>query len=91
MTTMTIQMRGKGVITLPVQWRRQYGLSQGDVFTLVDLGDGSFMLTPQVSRVAAMGDEVARLMAEEGVTLEEMMETLDQEREAFYQEHYVQA
>ncbi len=27
MTTMTIQMRGKGVITLPVQWRRQYGLS----------------------------------------------------------------
>ena len=38
-----------------------------------------------------MGDEVARLMAEEGVTLEEMMETLDQEREAYYQEHYVQA
>jgi AbrB family looped-hinge helix DNA binding protein len=90
MTTMTVQVRRKGIITLPAQLRRQYGLGEGDVFTLVDLGDGAFLLTPQVSQLARLGDEVTRLMAEEEVTLEEMLEVLDQEREAYYREHYVQ-
>ena len=88
MGTMTIQIRRKGVITLPAQMRRQYNLDEGDVFTLVDLGDGSFLLTPQVSRLAHLGDQVARLMEEEGVTVEEMLEALDQEREDYYQDHY---
>ena len=91
MATMTIQIRRKGVITLPAQMRRQYNLDEGDVFTLVDLGDGSFLLIPQVSRLAHLGDQVGRLMEEEGVTLEEMLEALDQEREDYYQAHYAQA
>ena len=90
MVTTTVQIRSKGVITLPVELRRQYGLDEGDVFTLVDLGDGSFLLTPQVSQVARFGDRVSRLMAEKKVSLEEMLEALDQEREAYYREHYVQ-
>ena len=90
MTTMTVQIRRKGLITLPVELRRQYDLSEGDVFTLVDLGDGSFLLNTRVSQVARMGDQVARLMEEEGVTLEEMLETLDEERESYYQQHYAQ-
>jgi AbrB family looped-hinge helix DNA binding protein len=91
MTTTTVQIRRKGVITLPAELRRQYGLDEGDVFTLVDLGDGSFLLTPQLSQVARLGNQAARLMEEEGVTLEEMLEALDQERETYYQEHYAQA
>jgi bifunctional DNA-binding transcriptional regulator/antitoxin component of YhaV-PrlF toxin-antitoxin module len=90
MTTLTIQIRRKGVITLPIELRRQYNLDEGDVFTLVDLGGGSFLLTPRVSQVARLGDQVAWLMEEEGVTLEEMLEALDQEREIYYQEHYAQ-
>jgi AbrB family looped-hinge helix DNA binding protein len=91
MTTTTVQIRRKGVITLPAELRRQYGLDEGDVFTLVDLGDGSFLLTPRLSQVARLGNQAARLMEEEGVTLEEMLEALDQERETYYQEHYAQA
>jgi bifunctional DNA-binding transcriptional regulator/antitoxin component of YhaV-PrlF toxin-antitoxin module len=90
MTTMTVQIRRKGVITLPVELRRQYNLDEGDVFTLVDLGDGSFLLTPQVSQVARLGKQVAQLMEEGDVTLDEMLEALDQERETYYQEHYAQ-
>jgi len=90
MTSTTVQIRRKGVITLPVEWRRQYNLNEGDVFSLVDLGDSAFLLTPQVSRVAHLGGQVGRLMDNEGVSLEEMLETLDQERESYYSEHYVQ-
>ena len=88
MATMTVQIRRKGVITLPVELRRRYDLDEGDVFTLVDLGDGSFLLTPQVSQVARLGDQVARVMAEEGVGLEEMLKVLDEERELYYRDHY---
>jgi bifunctional DNA-binding transcriptional regulator/antitoxin component of YhaV-PrlF toxin-antitoxin module len=88
MNTMTVQIRRKGLITLPVELRRQYGLGEGDVFTLVDLGDGSFLLTPRVSQLARLGGQVARLMEEEGVTVEEMLEALDEEREDYYREHY---
>ncbi|MEA3338876.1 MAG: AbrB/MazE/SpoVT family DNA-binding domain-containing protein [Chloroflexota bacterium] len=88
MATAIVQIRRKGIITLPVKMRRRYDLDTGDVFTLVDLGDRSFLLTPKVSRTAGLGDKVGRLMAQEGVSLEEMLETLDQEREAYYGEHY---
>jgi len=91
MVTTTVQIRRKGVITLPIELRRQYGLAEGDIFTLLDLGDGSFLLTPLVSQVTRLGDQVGRLMEEKGVTVEEMLEALDQEREAYYREHYAQA
>ena len=83
-----VQIRRKGLITLPVELRRQYDLGEGDVFTLVDLGDGSFFLTPRGSQLACSGGQVARLMEEEGVTVEEMLEALDEEREDYYREHY---
>jgi len=87
----TIQLRRKGVLTLPVSLRRKYRLDENDVFTLEDLGDGTFLLTPQVSRVAHLGDRVADVMAEEGVSFEEMLRVLEKEREDYYREHYVQA
>ena len=70
--TVTIQIRDKGLMTLPVELRRRYHLEPGDVYTLADLGNGAFLLTPGVSRVSAHGDRIARLMAEEGVTLEDI-------------------
>jgi len=91
MTTVTVKVRRMGAITLPVELRRQYDLKEGDVLTLFDLGDGSFLLTPQVSQVDILADQMARLMAEDGVTLEDMLDALDQERETYYRDHYAQA
>lgn len=83
-----IQIRGKGTVTLPIELRRKYGLDEGDVLTLIDLGDGSFLLSPVVSKVDRLGDRVAQAIAEEGVTLEDVLSALDEERESYYQERY---
>jgi bifunctional DNA-binding transcriptional regulator/antitoxin component of YhaV-PrlF toxin-antitoxin module len=88
MTAMTVQIRRRGVLTLPAELRRRYDIDEGDAFTLIDLGEGSFLLTSQVSRVAHLGDQVARLMEEEDVSMDEILETLDEEREVYYREHY---
>ena len=88
MSTLTVQIRRKGVITLPIELRNRYGLDEGDVLTLEDLGDGSFLLTPGVSRVGYLGDRVAGVMEEEGVSPEEVLKVLEEERETYYRAHY---
>jgi bifunctional DNA-binding transcriptional regulator/antitoxin component of YhaV-PrlF toxin-antitoxin module len=84
----TIQIRGKGSVTLPIELRRKYGLDEGDIISLIDLGDGSFLLTTTVSQVDRLGDRVAQALAEEGVSLDELLAALDDERERYYQERY---
>ena len=90
MSGKTIQLRRKGSLTLPANMRRKYDLSEDDVFTLEDLGEGSFLIVPGVSQVARLGDRVAEGLQEEGIDIEEMLAALDQEREIFYREHYVE-
>ena len=88
MSSMTVRIQPGGTITLPAALLRRHDLKRDDVLTLADLGDGSFLLHPGISQVARFGDRVAQMLAEEGVSLEEMLETLDQERERYYREHY---
>ncbi len=47
-----------------------------------------FALTPQLSRVAALGDKVSEMLQDAGVSVEEVLQTLDEERERYYSEHY---
>lgn len=84
----TLQIRGKGTVTLPIELRRKYGLDEGDIITLIDLGDGSFLITPIVTLVDRLGDRVAETMADEGVSLDDILTVLDEERERYYQEQY---
>ena len=90
MAAIAVQIRNKGAITLPVEVRRQYGLNEGDVLTLVDLGDGSFFLTPRVLQLERLGDQVQHLMEQSGVTADDVMKVLAEERERYYRDHYDQ-
>ena len=85
-----IQIRSKGTITLPIEFRRKYQINEGDVITLIDLGEGSFLLTPGVAKVNYAGDRVAQKIADEGISLDEIYSTLDEERKRYYQERYAE-
>ena len=89
MNSTTIQVRKKGSITLPVDLRVKYGVGEGDIFTLIDMGDGSFLLTPRISQVNRLGDRIAQIVEEEDVSLDDLLVSLEEERERYYQEHYV--
>ena len=91
MTIATIlQIRSKGTLTLPIELRRKYGLEEGEFVTLIDLEDGSFLLTPGMTKVDRFGDRVAKALADEGVSVDDILNALDEERESFYRERYVQ-
>lgn len=43
-----------------------------------------------MSQVNKLGDRVAEILGEENVSLDNLLNTLDEERERYYQEQYVQ-
>ncbi len=80
MSSLTLQLAQRGVITLPKSLRESYGLKPGDSFTLLDLG-GVFILSPQRSQIDAIADRIAAQLIDKGETLESMLEALREERE----------
>lgn len=86
-----IKLRDKGTLTLPIELRRKYGYEEGDMITLIDLGEGSILLTHAAVQMDRLGDRIARTLTEEGVSLDEILAALDEERERYYQERYAGA
>ena len=83
-----VQIRSKGTITFPASVRKKYGLEEGEVFRLIDVGDGSFFLLPVESKVMKSADKVAKKVKDANVSLEELLETLDEECSNYYSKHY---
>ena len=83
-----IQIRKKGSMTVPSQIRNKYDVNEGDIYTLIDLGDGAFMLTLRVSHVNRVGDQIAEMVKDGNTSLEELLDSLDLEREHYYRDHY---
>ena len=80
----TIQVRKRGVMTIPSDLREKYSIQEGDTFQLVDM-DGIFVLTPMVPMVPELAREIERFRKESGVSMEEIMQGLREERERYYQ------
>jgi bifunctional DNA-binding transcriptional regulator/antitoxin component of YhaV-PrlF toxin-antitoxin module len=76
-----VQVAQRGVITLPKQLRESNKVKTGDVYSIIDLGDGVFMLRPQVSRVDELADSIGDALRAKGETLESMLMALRAARE----------
>jgi bifunctional DNA-binding transcriptional regulator/antitoxin component of YhaV-PrlF toxin-antitoxin module len=83
----TIQVRQRGTITLPAEVRQKYGINDGDVLRLVDL-DGIFVLTPMTPMVPELAREIERMRQEAGLSTEELLHSLREQRERYYAENY---
>lgn len=77
--TYTVQVRQRGVITIPIEVRREYGIREDDVLTLIDLGD-ALVLTPKLSVVPKLAREIEKKRERVGVTVEELLEDVHRDR-----------
>jgi bifunctional DNA-binding transcriptional regulator/antitoxin component of YhaV-PrlF toxin-antitoxin module len=84
----TVQMRGKGSITFPAKLRSKYKLQEGEVFTIIDLGGGSFLLKPKVLEVDILSRRIAQSLKEEDFDIEEWLPIIKEERKKIFQENY---
>jgi AbrB family looped-hinge helix DNA binding protein len=80
-----IRVRKRGVVTLPADLRKKYEIQEGDTFRLIDL-DGIFVLTPMVPMVPELADQIERLRLEAGLSTEELLAGLREERLRYHAE-----
>jgi AbrB family looped-hinge helix DNA binding protein len=69
--TVTIQVRGRGTVTLPAALREKYRLDEGDPVTLVDL-DGILLLSPRILVVPRLAAEMERLRQARKLSLKDL-------------------
>jgi bifunctional DNA-binding transcriptional regulator/antitoxin component of YhaV-PrlF toxin-antitoxin module len=84
---LVIQVRSRGVITLPAELREKYGIENGDIFRLVDL-DGVFVLTPMVPIVPELAREIEQARLEAGLSIEDLLQGLREQRQQYSREKY---
>lgn len=82
-----IQMRERGQLTIPAGIRREMGIKDGDVFSLVWIED-TFIATRRKLVAPQVAEAIEALMQEEGVTLEELLENLEKQRELYVKDKY---
>jgi bifunctional DNA-binding transcriptional regulator/antitoxin component of YhaV-PrlF toxin-antitoxin module len=83
----TIQVQKGGTLTLPAEVCECYNIKPGDTFRLLDL-DGIFVLTPMVPMVPELAREIERARLEAGLSVEEMLKGLREQRERYVAEKY---
>jgi bifunctional DNA-binding transcriptional regulator/antitoxin component of YhaV-PrlF toxin-antitoxin module len=84
---LTIQVRQRGTLTLPVELRQRYNIQPGDTFRVVDL-DGIFVLTPMAPMVPELAREIERARIKAGLSVEDMLQELREQRKRYVAENY---
>lgn len=78
--TFQVQVVRRGIITLPKELRENNNIEEGDLLTLIDLGDGVVIMSPQRSRVDEIANKLAKEWQDSGESLETMLSTLREVR-----------
>jgi AbrB family looped-hinge helix DNA binding protein len=79
----TVKIRRKGTITIPAKLRKEYKLEEGQTLTVNDLGEGTILLTPKVSQVDKLANQIAEKFKDEGITLEDLLQALNELRKTY--------
>ena len=79
----TVKIRRKGTITIPAKLRKEYKLEEGQTLTVNDLGEGTILLTPKVSQVDKLANQIAEKFKDEGITFEDLLQALNELRKTY--------
>ncbi len=86
----SVQVRQRGTLTLPIDVRERYNIQAGDTYRMLDL-DGVLIFTPMAPMVPELAREIERTRIASGLTVEELLVSLREEREQYYAEKYGEA
>lgn len=82
-----VRVQEKGQVTLPAAVRKQLGIKKGDLVAVEVTPDG-VLITPQKVLALRDLDRMGAILREQGITLDEWMESGRAIREELYREKY---
>ena len=77
----------KGQVTIPAKIRKRLNIDEGTVLSFLQIGE-VILLSPRRLAVPGAQTEMAWIMEEEGVTLQELLRGLEEERVRYNREEY---
>ena len=80
-------IRERGQLTIPKEIREKGALYDGEAVTIIPVGD-SLLVTPKKLGLAEARREIRKIMKDAGVTLEDLLEGLGEERAKLAEETY---
>lgn len=83
----TVQVRGRGQLTIPASIRKELNLGEETVLSIVRVGD-VLILTPRRLIGDAVAKRAARAMKKAGLRLQDLLADLDRQRERYNRERY---
>jgi AbrB family looped-hinge helix DNA binding protein len=80
-----IRVQERGQVTLPADVRRKLGLKRGDLVAVLDTPEG-VLITPQEVLAAKALDRIGEVLKEQGLSIEELIESGREERSRIIEE-----
>lgn len=85
--SITAEIKSRGQLTIPKKIRVMSRLEEGQVVSIIPVGD-SVIITPRRLELDEARREMKRIMKEAGLSPEQLLAGLNEEREKLYQETY---
>lgn len=85
--SMIMQVVQRGQMTLPKEIRDAYNIKNGDIFNIIDLGEGQLLLRKGKSQVDEICERINSDLDGNGNSLEQMLTRLRSKRENSRVEH----
>lgn len=80
-----LRLQAEGAISIPPAVREKLNLTEGDLLTLLQVGD-VFLLANKTPQVPQLADKIVSIMEAEGVSLTELLDGLAMERQNIWEE-----
>ncbi|MBI5963672.1 MAG: AbrB/MazE/SpoVT family DNA-binding domain-containing protein [Chloroflexi bacterium] len=71
-----VQVKTRGRITLPMEYRQANDIQDGDVVILTQIGNGCFVMRSHASEVNRLADQLAKQWRKDGITFKDLYEKL---------------
>ncbi|MDJ0616145.1 MAG: AbrB/MazE/SpoVT family DNA-binding domain-containing protein [Calothrix sp. MO_192.B10] len=85
MRAFPIPIQKEGQITIPQSVQNNLNFNEGDMLTLLQVGD-LVLLTPKQMQIPQLADKITAIREDKGVSLSDLLEGIETEREAIWQE-----
>jgi AbrB family looped-hinge helix DNA binding protein len=85
----TAEIKPRGQLTIPKRIREMSHLEEGQIVSIIPVGD-AVIITPKRLELDEARREIRRILKASGLTVEDILQGLKEEREKLYQETYVQ-
>jgi len=81
------EIKARGQLTIPKKVREEGNLYEGETVSIIPIGD-SILVTPKRLELNEARREIRKIMKASGVTLEALLDGLEDERGALFEETY---